>query len=148
MERTVVHPRLTFLAGRPCINSRRQRKSFYALQTGRRRPKAIYPCASASQALTLTKDVGNSLTKLKASKLVQQNSTWIQQHEPFCRLPASACMALAEAVQVEVLSDGERLLRSDQRITDLIIVRDGQLQSVQPQTFTFGESRLLKRQRR
>ncbi|CAL8472261.1 g11803 [Coccomyxa elongata] len=47
-------------------------------------------------------------------------------------------MALAEAVQVEVLTDGERLLRSDQRITDLIIVRDGQLHSVQPQTFTFG----------
>ena len=144
MERLVVQSRLNLLPGRSCINPRRERIDVNALQTGRGRSKSICLCAPASQALTLNKDVGNNSTRAKVSKVVQQNFTWIQHQEPFCRLPASACMALAEAVQVEVLSDRDKLLRSDQRITDLIIVRDGQLCGSEPQKSDYGAFCLLK----
>ncbi len=46
-------------------------------------------------------------------------------------------MALADAIQVELVLEGEKLLRTDQRITDLILLRDGRLQgSVQQSSDT------------
>ena len=93
---------------------------------GHRRHKTIRN-QRAVAVLTPSRDVGSISAKSKASKLAQQNSAWLHLQDPFCRLPVSACRALAEAVQVEILLEGEKILRAEQRITDLILVRDGRL---------------------
>lgn len=69
---------------------------------------------------------------MKASKITQQNAAWLQQQEPFGRLLASACLTLVEAAQMEAVLEGDKLLRAEQRVTDLIIMREGHIQSTGP----------------
>ncbi|EIE23428.1 hypothetical protein COCSUDRAFT_53335 [Coccomyxa subellipsoidea C-169] len=99
--------------------------------------------ASASETLTTVRDGGSSSARARVSKVMQQNSAWLQQQEPFCRLPASACMALADAIQVELVLEGEKLLRTDQRITDLILLRDGRLQGSVQQSSDTGPGQVV-----
>lgn len=100
-------------------------------------------CASFVRSSTVSADLAQVPGMDKISKLTARNAAWMQQQEPFCRLPLSISISLADSVQVQIVPEGQTVLSTSEKVGDLIVLRQGTLHDkggaiVQAGMFTNG----------